>query len=238
MNEERTIALRNLERRLSYNFKLMDLLENALIHSSFVNENSGTVLPDNERLEFLGDAVLELCISTMLIQKYPDFTEGQLSKLRAAVVNEASLSELAKRFQLGDFLLLGRGEEISGGRMKNSILANSLEAVLAAIYLDCGFDCAYEYIKNLFEPLIDKEGAKSLISRDFKTVLQEVCRNHFKVTPQYSVVGERGPDHDKTFEIRLVIGDMITTTASGKSKKEAQQRAAQNAMKLLENKGQ
>lgn len=237
MDEKRRTTLNDLERQLSYRFQNVTLLENALVHRSFINENTDFALQDNERLEFLGDAVLELCVSTLLMQKYPEFTEGQLSKLRAAVVNEPSLSELAKRFQLGKFLLLGKGEENSGGRMKSSILANCFEAVMAAIYLDCGFDYTCEYVKNLFEPLIDKEGTKSLISRDFKTLLQEVCQNRFKVIPQYAIVDEQGPDHDKTFEMRITIGDGITATAIGKSKKEAEQRAAQKAMEILESKG-
>lgn len=237
MDEKRRTTLNDLERQLSYRFQNVTLLENALVHRSFINENTDFALQDNERLEFLGDAVLELCVSALLMQKYPEFTEGQLSKLRAAVVNEPSLSELAKRFQLGKFLLLGKGEENSGGRMKSSILANCFEAVMAAIYLDCGFDYTCEYVKNLFEPLIDKEGTKSLISRDFKTLLQEVCQNRFKVIPQYAIVDEQGPDHDKTFEMRITIGDGITATAIGKSKKEAEQRAAQKAMEILESKG-
>jgi ribonuclease III len=237
MNKKRITTLNDLERRLSYRFQNIELLDNALVHSSFVNENPDFTLQDNERLEFLGDAVLELCVSTLLMQKYPEFTEGQLSKLRAAVVNEPPLSELARMFHLGDFILLGKGEENSGGRMKNSILANSFEAVMAAIYLDCGFDYTCEYIKNLFEPLIDKEGTKSLISRDFKTLLQEICQNRFKIIPQYTIVDEQGPDHDKRFEVRLIVGDGITAAATGKSKKEAEQRAAQKAMEIMKSGG-
>lgn len=233
MTEERLAALRDFEQHLSCRFKDISLLDNALTHRSFVNEKAGIDCRDNERLEFLGDAVLGLCISDMLMQEFPDYTEGQLSKLRASVVNEQSLAELAGRFSVGDYLLLGKGEEISGGREKNSLLANTFEAIIAAIYLDCGFNETLLIVRRLFSPLIE-EGAQELIYRDYKTIVQELAQNRFRETPHYTLIGEYGPDHDKIFEMELTLGGIIATIGLGKSKKEAEQAAAKKALEMLE----
>ncbi len=232
MTDERLSILSNLQQILACTFNDINLLDNALIHRSFVNENPSQSYKDNERLEFLGDAVIGLCLSDMLIKKFPDYAEGQLSKLRAYVVNEQSLADLARKLDIGNYLLLGKGEEGSGGRTKTSILSNTFEAVTAAIYLDCGFDEAYKFLKRIFAPLIE-EGTKSLIYRDYKTALQEICQNRFKETPKYTLIRETGPDHDKMFEISLVVAGAITATGTGKSKKEAEQRAAQKALEEL-----
>ncbi len=156
MNEERIRTLKGLEERLGWHFADIALLDNALTHRSFVNENVALACRDNERLEFLGDAVLELTVSDMLMRKFPDHAEGELSKLRASVVNEQPLAELARRFGIGEYLLLGKGEEGSGGRMKSSLLANAFESVIAAMYLDGGFDRTAAFIGRLFEPLIEE----------------------------------------------------------------------------------
>jgi ribonuclease III len=236
MTEERLVALRDFEQHLSYCFKDVSLLENALTHRSFVNENGGIDYCDNERLEFLGDAVLGLCVSDMLMLEFPDYTEGQLSKLRSSVVNEQTLAELAKKFRVGDYLLLGKGEEISGGREKNSLLANTFEAMIAAIYLDCGFNETLLIVRRFFSPLIE-EGAQEIVYHDYKTIVQEFAQNRFRETPHYNLIGEYGPDHDKVFEMELTLGSEITTIGMGKSKKEAEQQAAKKALELLEAEG-
>jgi ribonuclease-3 len=233
MNEQRMQRLRELEERLGYRFGEIGLLENALTHRSFVNENPAPPFKDNERLEFLGDAVLELTITDMLMQKFPDYAEGQLSKLRASVVNEQPLAELARRFRLGEFLLLGRGEETSGGRMKTSLLANAFESIIAAMFLDGGFDRTAAFIGRFFEPLIE-EGGTTTVYRDYKTAAQEVCQTRFRDVPRYVLISETGPDHDKRFETSLIIGERIIATGTGRNKKEAEQQAAKTAMEALQ----
>lgn len=232
MNEERVRTLKGLEERLNWHFADIALLDNALTHRSFVNENTAPDCRDNERLEFLGDAVLELTVSDMLMRKFPDHSEGQLSKLRASVVNEQPLAELARRFGIGEHLLLGKGEEGSGGRMKPSLLANAFESVIAAMYQDGGFDRTAAFIRQLFEPLIEK-GDLSTIYRDYKTAVQEMCQVLFREMPRYMVISETGPDHDKRFETSLVIGERMIATGTGRSKKEAEQQAARIAMEKL-----
>ena len=232
MNEERVQALMGLEERLGWHFADIALLDNALTHRSFVNENIALACRDNERLEFLGDAVLELTVSEMLMRKFPDHSEGLLSKLRASVVNEQPLAELARRFRIGEHLLLGKGEEGSGGRMKSSLLANAFESVIAAMYLDGGFDRTAAFIGWLFEPLIE-EGDISPIYRDYKTAVQEMSQVLFREVPRYMVISETGPDHDKRFETSLVIGERVIATGMGRSKKEAEQQAARMALEEL-----
>ena len=233
MTEERTAALNQFQEMIHYHFRDKNLLDTALTHRSFVNENPFLACHDNERLEFLGDAVLELCISDMLMKKFPDYTEGQLSQLRASVVNEQPLANLAKNFKIGDYLLLGKGEESSGGRTKPSLLSNTLEALLAAIYLDSSFQEVSEFISRLFALLINEE-QKTFMYRDYKTMVQQISQNRFKETPHYTLIREHGPDHDKTFEIELSITDKIITAGTGKNKKEAEQQAAEKALEALE----
>ncbi len=233
MNKERFDNLMAFEKILSYSFADRNLLDTALTHRSFINENQSESAADNERLEFLGDAVLELCISDLLMKKFPGHAEGRLSRMRASIVNEQSLARLAKEFRIGDFLLLGKGEEGSGGRMKPSILSNAFEAVVAAIYLDCGFDGTRLFLQRLFEPLVEN-CERGLSFRDSKTHLQEVCQNRYKVVPRYILIHEYGPDHDKVFEVKLSIPDVLTATGIGKNKKEAEQQAAGKALEALE----
>lgn len=232
MNEERVQTLMGLEERLGWHFADIALLDNALTHRSFVNENVALACRDNERLEFLGDAVLELTVSDMLMRKFPDHAEGQLSKLRASVVNEQPLAELARRFRIGEHLLLGKGEEGSGGRMKSSLLANAFESVIAAMYLDGGFDRTAVFIGRLFEPLIE-EGELSAVYRDYKTAVQEMSQVLFREMPRYMAISETGPDHDKRFETSLMIGERVIATGMGRSKKEAEQQAAKMALEEL-----
>lgn len=233
MTNERTEKLKLLEAALAYEFADIRLLDTALTHRSYINESSEPGLQDNERLEFLGDAVLDLCVSDLLMKKYPDYNEGKLSRLRSLLVNEYPLAELGRRFSLGEYLRLGKGEETSGGRNKNSILSNAFEAVVAAVYLDSGYDRIAAVLEKLFEPMLLQD-SDDLLFRDFKTQLQEVSQELFKTIPKYSLLDEYGPDHDKTFVVELGIANRIRTSGMGKSKKEAEQEAARRALEELD----
>ena len=224
--------LEGLSHRLGYAFKRPDLLGEAIRHSSYVNELGASGLADNERLEFLGDAVLDLAISHILMELLAEAKEGDLSKLRASVVNEKSLSQVAMDLGLGDYLLLGRGEEITGGREKPSILANSLEALLGAIYLDAGFTETKEIIHRLFIPFLGKTDAGDLME-DFKSLLQEFTQMTFKTRPEYILADESGPPHEKVFKVALHLNGEVIGKGEGKSKKEAEQRAAKEALFCL-----
>lgn len=232
MNEHRTASLRRLEGDLGYRFADLALLDNALTHRSFVNETPSPSCRDNERLEFLGDAVLELIVTDLLMKRCPDAAEGELSKRRTSVVNEQPLADLARLFGLGELLLLGRGEETSGGRLKPSLLANALESIVAAIYLDGGFDRTAAVVEGWIAPLIATGDA--LLYRDFKTAAQELCQSRFGQFPRYGLLAESGPDHDKRFETGLYIGERLLATGAGRSKKEAEQGAARKAIEALQ----
>lgn len=223
----------NLQKNLSYSFKNIDFLREALTHKSFVNENPELNLKDNERLEFLGDAVLDLSISTFLIKKFPYFQEGELSRYKSMVVSESSLSNIAARMELGKYLFLGKGEEQTGGREKPSLLANVLEAVIAAIYLDGGINAADEFIKMTFTEDI-MNIAREGINLDYKTDLQEICQARGLSLPVYKVLKETGPDHKKVFEIELLINGEVFGIGIGRSKKDAEQKAAKEALKNLD----
>ena len=216
---------------LSYEFKNIDLLSEALRHSSFVNEQPGSDLRDNERLEFLGDAVLNLAIGHVLMVRDPDLREGDLTRIRANLVNESKLAQVARKLELGAHIQLGRGEIQSAGRGKESILANALEAVIAAIYLDGGFDPACHMINLHFSSLIDRD-ITSTTHSDYKSQLQELVQMTHQVAPCYTVIGETGPDHSKTFSVRLTVRG-LTTVGEGRSKKIAEQDAARYALDML-----
>jgi ribonuclease-3 len=233
MNVERLEQLAGLERALGYKFRDPSFLDCALTHRSFANENPDLMVQDNERLEFLGDAVLTLCISDMLMKKFAECSEGDLSRVRSTIVNEKPLAGLARELRVGDYLLLGKGEDISGGRSKNSLLANALEAIIAAVYCDTGFAGAFDFIGKRFHPLLET-GVADVLYRDYKTSLQETTQNRFRVIPRYSVIREFGPDHDKVFQVRLNIGEVVSTTGLGRNKKEAEQRAARKALEAIE----
>jgi ribonuclease III len=234
MDDEQKHNLLALEGRLGWDFADKALLERALTHRSFANENETLSGGDNERLEFLGDAVLQLIISDMLMRRFPDYTEGQLSRLRASVVNENPLAELSRRFKIGECLLLGKGEEASGGRMKPSLLANALESVIAAMFIDRGFERTAAFLSAIFEPFVN-EGDADTACFDYKTSLQEESMSLFKTLPRYGVISETGPDHDKVFETGLYIAERLIATGSGKSKKEAEKAAAKTALETLRN---
>ncbi len=228
-------SLETLMRKLNYHFKNSKLLETAVTHKSFGNENLMNELPDhrdNERLELLGDAVLDLIITEMLLIKYKYYSEGDLSKLRAYLVNEHALSVVASELDIGKHILFGKGEEQTGGAEKESILASTLEAIVAAIYLDGGFDSTKRWIEHLFKVNVENADTAHAFG-DYKTKLQEIVQAQLKSAPKYEVVSSSGPDHDKTFEIRLVINGSEITVASGKSKKEAEQNAAKAALERL-----
>ncbi len=228
LSTERTQELTLLQKNLGYTFRDPLLLNKALTHKSYVNENSQP-LRDNERFEFLGDSVLDLIVSGYMIKTFTDFSEGTLSKIRAAVVNEACLAELARGIDLGSFLLLGKGEESSGGREKNSLLANAYEALAGAVY----FDSNMETSLDIYLPTLKKEIAKysdNARFRDYKSELQEYTQIHFNCIPNYKVVNQKGPDHAKEFEVVVLIQDGARGRGSGKSKKESEQAAAKSAL--------
>ena len=224
--------LETLEQLLNYRFVDKERLQTALRHSSFVNEQSESGLQDNERYEFLGDAVLNLIISHILMFRYPNLAEGDLSRTRSCLVNEVQLAELARQLRLGDFMELGKGEIHTKGRKKKSILADAFEAVTAAVYLDSGFERAFEIISELYAPFLEQIEMPDQY-RDYKSRLQELVQTQLKETPLYSVVDESGPDHDKTFQVELRVGG-TRSIGSGKSKKSAEQAAARKALELLE----
>jgi ribonuclease-3 len=221
-----------IEQQLQYEFRDKNLLVEALRHSSYVNELADSNLRDNERLEFLGDAVLNLIVGHILMHRYPDIKEGELSRSRANLVNESQLAEMARSFDLGAYIQLGRGEIQTQGREKNSILADTYEAIVAAVYLDGGFDAAFKIIEANFLKLIN-ELHSAVNSYDYKSRLQEMLQVGQGTMPKYSIIREEGPDHDKTFWIELKAVD-IETQGSGKNKKAAEQDAARKALEILE----
>jgi ribonuclease III len=222
---------KKLEKTIKYKFKNKKYCFNALCHSSYANESFEPV-KDNERLEFLGDSVVNLVVGDMLMKHFKDMDEGNLSRIRANLVNEVMLSKLAKNISLGDYLNLGKGEEGSGGREKSSILANAFEALVAAIYRDGGFEKAYKMVEHMFSPVIEIAG-KPENYLDPKSRLQELAQMKYKEPPVYRVVSEIGPDHDKTFKVEMKIAD-IRATGKGRSKKAAEQEAAKEGLGKIE----
>lgn len=229
-------SLKNFEKKLGYTFKKKELLQRALTHKSYANEQKWPATAHNERLEFLGDAVMELVVSHLLMFTFASHSEGKLSKWRAAIVNEEKLAELAHQISLGKFLFLGKGEEQTKGREKPSLLSDAYEAVLGAIYLDRGFKKVFSVIQKHFEPLLSQVGEEGY-AKDYKTRLQELVQSRFRVTPNYKLENATGPDHQKIFEVSLSIRGKIYASGKGGNKKAAEQMAAKNALeKLLEEK--
>jgi len=233
MYKSRREVLKKLEERLDYRFRDVDLLVTALTHRSYVNENRQPGVSDNERLEFLGDSVLGLCVSDLLIKKYVDGSEGDLTKMRSVLVGEKNLAQLARGLQIGNCLLIGRGEENAGSRARDSFLANAFEAVVAAVYLDSGYENVRAVVRKLIEPFLEKETLPSDYF-DYKTLLQEFCQRKFKTIPMYLLADTSGPEHAKVFEVKVVIVDKLTAIGTGTSKKEAEKQAAQKAWKILQ----
>jgi len=224
--------LSDIQQRIAYTFNDVELLERSLTHKSYANENR--VPYHNERMEFLGDAVLSLVVSEYLMKACPDSTEGDLSRLRAAVVSEPALAAVSREIGLGDYLLLGKGEEQTGGRNKDSLLADCLEALIASVYLDAGIDAAEAFVIRFFAAVINKT-CTSGGSLDYKTELQELCQERLKLLPEYRIVSETGPDHQKQFEMEVWINGQLSGRGIGRSKKEAEQRSAREALEKMQN---
>lgn len=222
----------SLQASLAYRFLSPALLEEALTHTSHVNEQKETTRTHNERLEFLGDAVLSLVMSEYLASALPRSSEGALSKLKATLVSEATLARVARRLKLGECLKLGRGEERSKGREKGSLLADALEAVIAAVHLDGGFEASRTVTRHIFAEELQQVSANETRpgAEDFKTELQEWCQKRHDALPQYSIIRESGPDHEKQFEVHVMIQGDVVGLGSGRSKKEAEQQAAKQAL--------
>jgi ribonuclease III len=220
----------------SYQFKNPALLVEALTHKSHVNERKSQDRRHNERLEFLGDAVLSLIISDHLATSFPRLSEGALSKLKAKLVSEQSLAAAAKRLRLGARLQIGRGEEVSKGREKSSLLADALEALIAAIYVDGGLEASRQFTLDVLREELQEAECQQATpgDDDYKTRFQEWCQRHYDVLPRYVTVRETGPDHQKVFEVEVQVGGKTQGAGQGHSKKEAEQLAAQQALKQLD----
>ena len=228
MQEDRINALVPLQGVLCYEFKDLELLNKSLTHKSYSNEVLLS-LKNNERLEFLGDSVIDLIMADYMFLTYPDLPEGSLSKIRAAIVNENSLARLAIKLELGSYLLLGKGESFSGGRQKASILANAYEALVGALFCDSDFRTTADvFLPQLIEKIDEFMGA--CIATDFKSDLQEYTQNRFSCVPLYEVVGEIGPGHNKRFDVKVKIRSQVLGSGKGCSKKEAEQNAAKEAL--------
>ncbi len=218
-----------IEKKIGYEFKNKELLREALTHSSYANEMRNGV-KCNERMEFLGDAVLSIVTAEFLFTKFPDMPEGELSKLRSSLVCTAELSGFAREIELGSFLYLGRGELNSGGRERPSILENAFEALIAAVYLDGGMEKARAHILRFLNSALENH---KMNFKDYKTVLQEVVQQNPDETLNYVLVGESGPDHDKRFDVEVHLNSNVIGRGTGKSKKQAEQEAAREALKLM-----
>lgn len=225
-----------LERAIGYRFRDRGLLEHALTHRSRVHEDASGGVIDNESLEFLGDSVLGFVIADMLFRQFPQHDEGQKSKLKAALVSASTLARLGDRLNLGDHLILGRGEEKTGGRRKQALIADGYEALIAAIYLDGGIDAAREFIERQFGPLIEEarqHGSEAVFTEDYKSALQEYLQSQERGLPAYRLAAETGPPHSRRFEVEVVVEGVPVARAEGRSKKEAAQAAAKAALALL-----
>lgn len=220
-----------LEKKTKITFKDKNLLRQAFIHRSYINENPGTGLAHNERLEFLGDAVLELIVTDFLYKKYPNYTEGELTALRSALVNAVIISEIATLIGMNDYLLLSKGEAKDNGKARQYILANTFEAYVGALYLDQGIEAADKFIRKYLLPKTEEIVSKKLW-RDAKSLVQEKAQEFVNVTPSYRVLSESGPDHDKHFTVGIYFGPNLIAEGKGKSKQEAEQKAAEAALKI------
>jgi len=222
-----------LQQAIGYRFRDRGLLEHAMTHTSRANEDVSGGVADNESMEFLGDALLGFVIADMLFREFPQYDEGQKSKTKAAIVSTATLARQAERLTLGDHLLLGRGEEKTGGRRKQALLADGYEALIAAIYLDGGLEPARSFIAREFTPLLDEVRRLGVGGQDYKSTLQELLQSRDQPLPEYRLVGTIGPDHSKQFEIEVVVSGERLAAAIGPSKKEAEQEAARLALAAL-----
>ena len=232
MNTQQKEQIAALAQLMEVTFRDINLLHQALVHTSYANENKSEIVDHNQRLEFLGDAVLDLVIGEYLFHKFPQLPEGELTKARARVVCEAALAHCATKIGLGKYLLLGKGEDGTGGRQRPSILADAFEAVIGAVYLDSGYYSAAQFIRNSLsnELLLVRQGD---YINDYKTLLQEIVQRNSEHRVTYEVLEETGPDHDKSFYVAAIINNMQMGTGRGKSKKEAEQSAAHQVISKL-----
>jgi ribonuclease III len=228
-NKREAASLVELQKRIGYHFRDLSLLQEALTHKSFANEMNLENCFGNERLEFLGDAVMELVISHILMERFKDCSEGKLSKMRAAIVNQEEISSLALKFGIGSCILLSRGEEENKGRNKKSILANVFEAIIAAVYYDGGYQEVFRMIEDHFSDLIEEVAEKGFF-RDYKSRLQEYSQRKFNAVPRYVIVTEEGPDHIKVFETQVIVNDVCYEKGRGRNKKAAEQEAAKKTL--------
>jgi ribonuclease-3 len=221
-----------LQQTIGITFRDVSLLQQAFIHSSYSNENPGFHLPDNERLEFLGDALLSFVVAEKLYHEFPHFGEGKLTEIRILLVRQETLAQLALALKLGDYLHLGKGEEATGGRERQTNLADAFESLVGAIFLDQGLDTARDFVLSKLGSHLDRVRAGG-IGRNYKAMLQEFTQAKFKQLPTYRVVEASGPDHDKGFTIEVVLGDRVLGVGSGKSKRAAEMEAARSAWEKL-----
>lgn len=231
LNDEQLNQFVDLQKKLRYNFNEPLLLKQALTHKSYAHETD-SALENNERFEFLGDSVLDLIVSVYIVKTYAKYNEGTLSKIRAAIVNEQCLANLARSSDLGNCLLLGKGEELSGGREKTSLLANAFESVVGAVLFDSNFETAKQVFLPLLLPYI-QGFSKTSKFRDYKSELQEYTQHKMNCIPSYKVIKESGPDHQKVFYVCVLVKKNHKGVGSGKSKKEAEQAAARAALEIL-----
>jgi ribonuclease-3 len=225
------INFSDFEKKTGIKFKDKDLLKQAFIHRSYINENPSAGLAHNERLEFLGDAVLELIVTDYLYKKYPTYTEGELTSVRSALVNAIIISEIASSVGMNDYLLLSRGEAKDNGKARQYILANTYEAYIGAVYLDQGYEVTDKFISKTLLHKTDEIVNKKLW-RDAKSLVQEKAQEFVNLTPAYKVLSEAGPDHDKHFTVGIYFGKDLIGEGKGKSKQEAEQKAAESALKI------
>ena len=229
--------MKSLETLINYQFQNPDLLKTALTHKSFVHENRAQPKVHNEKLEFLGDAVVDLAISEILMARFADDSEGQLSKKRASLVNEMSLAEISENLGISEYILLGKGELQSGGGKKPRLLASALEAIFGAIFKEAGFAAAKNTIEVLFTNKISNLSTEVDFDLDYKTRLQEIVQSEAKPVPAYRLVSESGPSHERVFEVEVNIQSYPSTIGVGRSKKAAEQEAARLALKFWEGHG-
>ena len=222
--------IKDLEKAIGYQFGNISLLQNALTHSSYANERYHNSLMSNERLEFLGDSILGMVVAEHLYRNFPDRPEGELTRMRADMVCERALAEVANRLSLGQHLMLGHGEERFGGRSRDSILADAVESVIAATYVDGGMDAAVSFIRKF---ILCDVPAQRLRNADYKTALQELVQQKKNQVLTYALVGESGPDHDKKFDVEVMLNGQVVGCGTGSSKKRAEQDAARNAIAKL-----
>lgn len=229
-SQHKAMDYSEFESKIGYTFKNKDLLHEALSHSSYANEYKHG-RHSNERLEFLGDSVLSIVVSDHLFKHFKHLPEGELTKIRASLVCEKALFEFSKNIELGRFIMLGKGEENSGGRERPSIIADAFEAVIAAIYLDGGMESARKYVLGFIPKDLDRNSSKKL--NDYKTVLQEIIQRNPEEKVEYVLKSESGPDHNKTFEVQVMLNSNVIGTGQGRSKKLAEQMAAKEALELM-----